>query len=108
MYKIENGNKHALYAQKGIQLLLSHSSLPLRKAQLVYGYGISLCLRINLPRWKVTEAEVEKAREARISNRRKLIEEYQREAEQEYTALSKVPSFMFGLALYIGEGKKYG
>jgi hypothetical protein len=50
----------------------------------------------------------EKAREARISNRRKLMEEYQREAEQEYATLSKIPLFMFGLALYIGEGKKYG
>ncbi len=32
--------------------------------------------------------------------------EYQREAEEEYATLSQDPEFMFGLALYIGEGSK--
>ncbi len=32
--------------------------------------------------------------------------EYQREAEEEYKLLSQDPSFMFGLALYVGEGSK--
>lgn len=32
--------------------------------------------------------------------------EYHREAEAEYAALSQDPAFMFGLALYIGEGSK--
>ena len=32
--------------------------------------------------------------------------DYHREAEEEYAALSKDPEFMFGLALYIGEGSK--
>jgi len=33
-------------------------------------------------------------------------EEYYKEAEEEYTLLSQNPEFMFGLALYIGEGSK--
>jgi len=32
--------------------------------------------------------------------------EYHREAEEEYRTLSQDPEFMFGLALYIGEGSK--
>ncbi len=32
--------------------------------------------------------------------------EYHREAEEEYTTFSQDPAFMFGLALYIGEGTK--
>ena len=32
--------------------------------------------------------------------------EFHREAEEEYAALSLDPEFMFGLALYIGEGSK--
>ena len=32
--------------------------------------------------------------------------EYHREAEEEYVTLSQDPAFMFGLALYIGEGTK--
>lgn len=32
--------------------------------------------------------------------------QYHREAEEEYAALSRDPAFMFGLALYVGEGSK--
>src|SRR5438045_1742902 len=48
----------------------------------------------------------ERARATRISRRDSLVARYYQEAEEEYKILSQDPAFMFGLALYIGEGYK--
>lgn len=48
----------------------------------------------------------EKARETVLAKRDRRIAQYHTEAEQEYELLRQDPAFMFGLALYVGEGYK--
>ncbi len=48
----------------------------------------------------------EKARATVLANRNKRIAQYYKEAEEEFRVLRQDPEFMFGLALYIGEGYK--
>lgn len=65
----------------------------------------------------LTEEQIAHFANKRCGGREKFIQamrqrrnarwaEYHREAEEEYKRLSQDPSFMFGLALYIGEGSK--
>ena len=52
------------------------------------------------------DAGREKFIRSTTSRRNDRWAEYHAEAEAEYAELSKAPAFMFGLALYIGEGSK--
>ena len=59
--------------------------------------------------WRLNDNRVvgrERARATVLAKRNERIAKYHQEAEQEYRVLRQDPAFMFGLALYIGEGYK--